>query len=279
MQENILLTKKEYSLDIRPLLKLIMSKIFGSTCCLVDSLTEFIKPCKETMKLNLSNNLLASKNIVEKFSESNKDAPLLAHICKLYHSETALSFYALTKVYSGTIKEGQKIKLLGKVSKEGREESEELEETVRGIYIYQAGRYKVRVEQALPGNLVVLEGIDRRIRKEATIVDPNFNQEAKFREVSFINQAVVKLALEPLVPSDLPKMVEGLQKVLKSYPILNLKVEESGEHVLIGTGELMLDAVMLDLRQVYSKVEIKTSEPFSAFAETVADTSSVNCFA
>jgi len=106
MQENILLTKKEYSLDIRPLLKLIMSKIFGSTCCLVDSLTEFIKPCKETMKLNLSNNLLASKNIVEKFSESNKDAPLLAHICKLYHSETALSFYALTKVYSGTIKEG-----------------------------------------------------------------------------------------------------------------------------------------------------------------------------
>ena len=81
------------------------------------------------------------------------------------------------------------------------------------------------------------------------------------------------------MPSDLPKMVEGLQKVLKSYPILNLKVEESGEHVLIGTGELMLDAVMLDLRQVYSKVEIKTSEPFSAFAETVADTSSVNCFA
>jgi hypothetical protein len=36
--------------------------------------------------------------------------------------------------------------LLGKVSKEGREESEEWEETVRGIYIYQAGRYKVRVE-------------------------------------------------------------------------------------------------------------------------------------
>jgi U5 small nuclear ribonucleoprotein component len=43
-------------------------------------------------------------------------------------------------------------------------------------------------------------------------------------------------------------MVDGLQKVLKAYPILNLKVEESGEHVLIGTGELMLDAVMLDLR-------------------------------
>jgi U5 small nuclear ribonucleoprotein component len=35
--------------------------------------------------------------------------------------------------------------------------------------------------------------------------------------------------------------------VNKSYPLLSTKVEESGEHVILGTGELYLDCVMHDL--------------------------------
>lgn len=33
-----------------------------------------------------------------------------------------------------------------------------------------------------------------------------------------------------------------------------LKVEESGEHVILGTGELFLDCVMHDLRKMYSEI-------------------------
>jgi U5 small nuclear ribonucleoprotein component len=42
-------------------------------------------------------------------------------------------------------------------------------------------------------------------------------------------------------PSELPKMLEGLRKLNKAYPLLSTKVEESGEHVIVGTGELFLD--------------------------------------
>jgi U5 small nuclear ribonucleoprotein component len=49
-------------------------------------------------------------------------------------------------------------------------------------------------------------------------------------------------------------MLEGLRKVNKSYPLLNTKVEESGEHVILGTGELYLDCVMHDLRRMYSEI-------------------------
>lgn len=35
---------------------------------------------------------------------------------------------------------------------------------------------------------------------------------------------VVKLAVEPLNPSDLPKLVEGLRKISKSYPLAHTKV-------------------------------------------------------
>ena len=38
--------------------------------------------------------------------------------------------------------------------------------------------------------------------------------------------------------------VEGLRKINKSYPLAVTKVEESGEHAIMGTGELYLDSVM-----------------------------------
>lgn len=42
------------------------------------------------------------------------------------------------------------------------------------------------------------------------------------------------------------------------------QVEESGEHVILGTGELYLDCVMHDLRKMYSEIDIKVEQwPFS----------------
>merc|ERR1719159_1456154 len=73
-------------------------------------------------------------------------------------------------------------------------------------------------------------------------------------------------------------MTEGLRKISKSYPLARTKVEESGEHVVVGTGELYLDCAMHDLREMYSSVEIKVADPVVAFCETVVETSSLKCF-
>lgn len=91
-------------------------------------------------------------------------------------------------------------------------------------------------------------------------------------------------------------MLDGLRKVNKSYPSLTTKVsllhggrqecrdhrrppeksphpvsnglksplqmfqvEESGEHIILGTGELYLDCVMHDLRKMYSEIDIKVN--------------------
>lgn len=89
---------------------------------------------------------------------------------------------------------------------------------------------------------------------------------------------VIKVAIEPLVPSELPKMLEGIRKVNKSYPQLITKVEDSGEHILIGTGELYMDCVLHDLRKMYSEIEIKVSDPSVSFCETVIDTSQIKCY-
>lgn len=74
-------------------------------------------------------------------------------------------------------------------------------------------------------------------------------------------------------------MLDGLRKVNKSYPLLATRVEESGEHIILGTGELYLDCVMHDLRCMYSEIDIKVADPVVAFCETVVETSSLKCFA
>ena len=83
------------------------------------------------------------------------------------------------------------------------------------------------------------------------------NDVAIFKPLQFDGLSVVKLAVEPFIPSELPKMIEALRRVTKSYPLMNTKgmilhilylirqdnnmnllVEESGEHVLMAPGEL-----------------------------------------
>jgi hypothetical protein len=46
-------------------------------------------------------------------------------------------------------------------------------------------------------------------------------------------------------------MLDGLRKINKSYPLVTTKVEESGEHIILGTGELYMDCVLHDLRRLF----------------------------
>lgn len=89
----------------------------------------------------------------------------------------------------------------------------------------------------------------------------------------------MKIAVEPINPSELPKMLDGLRKISKSYPLAVTKVEESGEHIILGTGELYLDTIMYDMRKLFTEIEIKVSDPVVTFCETVTETSSLKCFA
>lgn len=51
-----------------------------------------------------------------------------------------------------------------------------------------------------------------------------FKQVQIFKPLKFNTSSVVKIAVEPVNPSELPKMLDGLRKVNKSYPLLVTKV-------------------------------------------------------
>merc|ERR1711862_581567 len=86
----------------------------------------------------------------------------------------------------------------------------------------------------------------------STITTASNEEEVEiFKPLKYPTSAVIKVAIEPLQPSELPKMVDGLRKVDKAYPLSKTKVEESGEHVVCGTGEIYLDCILHDLRRLY----------------------------
>jgi U5 small nuclear ribonucleoprotein component len=137
----------------------------------------------------------------------------------------------------------------------------------------------VEVPEAPAGNLVLLGGISASISKTATLVAPTVSQPHIFAPISHMTKSILKIAIEPISPSELPKMLSGLRSINKSYPLVSTKVEESGEHIILGTGELYLDSVMHDLRKLFSEIEIKVSDPVTKFCETVVETSALKCYA
>ena len=281
---GIYLTREQYKLDTLPLLKLVLSSFFGRACSFVDMIQDHIPSPVDAAHIKIPHIYTGpmNSNIAESMLRCDADGPLIIHISKLISNSEASSFYALGRVFSGTVNNNQRIKILGENYTIDDEEDMVIKE-IESLYIPEA-RYRIPVESVGAGNWVLLEGIDDSIMKTATIVDASIDGSIMedlyvFKPLKFNTISSVKLAVEPLNPSELPKMLEGLRKINKSYPLVTTRAEESGEHVILGTGELYLDCIMHDLRKVFSDIEVKVADPIVSFCETVTETSTIKCFA
>ena len=226
-------------------------------------------------------------------SRCDANGKLMIHCVKVYAAADGQSFSTLGRIYSGTVQPGQRVRVLGEGYSPEDDDEDTAIATVSSVSIPR-GREHTEVNRATAGNWVLLEGVDANIAKTATITDAGDDEEGNdddddgdsevciFAPLKFPQaggESVMKLSIEPLNPAELPKMVEGLRRVSKAYPMARTRVEESGEHVLTGTGELYMDCMMHDLRHVYSDIEVKVADPVCAFRETVIETSSLKCFA
>lgn len=95
--------------------------------------------------------------------------------------------------------------------------------------------------------------------------------------MKFSVSPVVRVAVEPVNPADLPKLVEGLKRLAKSDPMVQCFFEESGEHIIAGAGELHLEICLKDLEEDHACIPIKKSDPVVSYRETVAQESSEMC--
>ncbi|ALC47638.1 CG4849 [Drosophila busckii] len=277
---SVRVSKDEMKSNIRPLLRTVCSRFMGDCSGFVDMCVEHIMSPQANAKRKVDHIYTGPKegDIYRDMISCNQYGTLMVHSAKMYPNDDCTFFQVLARVVSGTLHAGQEVRVLGEnYTLQDEEDSRILQ--VGRLWVYEA-RYKVELNRVPCGNWVLIEGIDQCIVKTSSIVDINVPEDLYiFRPLKFNTQSIIKIAVEPVNPSELPKMLDGLRKVNKSYPLLSTRVEESGEHVILGTGELYLDCVMHDLRKMYSEIDIKVADPVVAFCETVVETSSLKCFA
>jgi len=276
---GIKIKREAFNLDTKPLLKLVLSQFFGKSNGFVDMCVKHIPPPNAAARTKVENIYTGPMNssLAQNMIRCNPEGPLMIHIVKLYPKPDCTAFDAFGRVFSGTARVGETVKVLG----EGYSLEDEEDMTVKEIshlWIHES-RYRLEVNQVAAGNWVLIEGVDSSIVKTATITSDRTENPYIFRPLKFNTISVMKVAVEPINPSELPKMLDGLRKINKSYPLVTTKVEESGEHVILGTGEMYLDCILHDLRKMFSEIEVKVSDPVVSFCETVVETSSLKCFA
>ena len=277
-QLGILLKLKEASMDPKPLLKMVMSRFFGYPQGFVNMIVQHVpSPLENAQNKTASIYTGYHTSEVAKCMQScDSKGPLMVNIVKLISDPEGSKFSCLGRIFSGTVEKGQKVKVLGEAFTEDDDEDMTVLEV--GSINVSVGRFVIEVNSAVAGNWVLFEGLDSAIKKTATITDLQSNDIAIFKPFQFDSLSPIKLAVEPLNPSELPKMTEALRRINRSYPLVTTRVEESGEHIIFGTGELYMDCIMHDIRHLYSDIEVKVADPVVAFRETVVETSAIKCF-
>jgi elongation factor 2 len=203
----------------------------------------------------------------------NPDGPLMMYISKMVPTSDKGRFYAFGRVVSGIVSSGQKCRIMGPNYVPGKKE--DLVEKAIQRTVLMMGRNVESIENVPCGNICGLVGVDQFLVKTGTI--STFKDAHNMKVMKFSVSPVVRVAVEPKNPADLPKLVEGLKRLAKSDPMVQCIIEESGEHIVAGAGELHLEICLKDLEEDHAQIPIKTSDPVVTYRETVTEESNIMC--
>jgi len=203
----------------------------------------------------------------------DSDAPLMMYVSKMVPTSDKGRFYAFGRVFSGKIATGMKARIMGPNFVPGKKE-DLYEKSIQRTILMMGGRVEA-IEDVPAGNICGLVGVDQFLVKTGTIT--TFKEAHNMKVMKFSVSPVVRVAVEPKNPADLPKLVEGLKRLSKSDPMVQCFIEESGEHIIAGAGELHLEICLKDLEEDHAQIPLKKSDPVVSYRETVSEESSIMC--
>merc|ERR550534_942636 len=272
---GIKLDGEEKSLEGKPLLKVVMRRWLPAG----DALLMMIA-------IHLPSPVTAQKYRMEMLYEGphddecalgiktcNPEAPLMMYVSKMVPTSDKGRFYAFGRVFSGVCETGQKVRIMGPNFVFGKKEDLNCKSIQRTILMM--GRTVEPIPSVPCGNICGLVGVHAYLVKTGTI--SNVESAHNMKTMKFSVSPVVRVAVEPKNPQDLPKLVEGLKRLAKSDPMVLCMTEESGEHIIAGAGELHLEICLKDLEEDHACVPLKKSDPVVSYRESVSEESNIMC--
>ncbi|EMD39993.1 hypothetical protein CERSUDRAFT_63510 [Gelatoporia subvermispora B] len=197
--------------------------------------------------------------------------------------ETLLGF---ARIYSGVIRVGTKICcVLPKYNtslgpKHPRNAQHVVTTQVEALYTMM-GRELVAVDSVQAGNVFAIQGLEGKVWRNATLCAPNMNGVGDINDLSEVNDwlvnlggayrnaaPILRIALEPEIPAELPKLIRGLKLLSQSDPCVQTYQQPTGEYVILTAGELHYERCHKDLTERFAKIQINASKPIVPFRET-----------
>ncbi|KAF9425376.1 Cytoplasmic GTPase/eEF2-like protein (ribosomal biogenesis) [Podila epigama] len=175
-----------------------------------------------------------------------------------------------SRIYSGTIRVGQKLKVLGPKYDPEHPNLHCSEVTVDSLYMIM-GRDLIGLEEVPAGNVFGIGGLEGHVLKYGTLWSAEWEGGQNLVGKGLETAPIVRVALEPENPSQMAQLVRGLQLLNQADPAVQVLTQETGEHVILTSGEVHLQRCMADLRERFARIEISMSEPIVPFRETAID--------
>lgn len=187
-------------------------------------------------------------------------------------SDEALIGFA--RLYSGTLKVGQEISVLGP-KYDPKNQTEHVQTVVvTELYLFM-GKELVPLEECPSGNIVGIGGLAGKLLKNGTLVQPGI-QGVNLAGINLHVVPIVRVALEPTNPTQMNKLTRGLKLLNQADPCVQTYVEDNGEHILCTAGELHLERCLKDLRERFAGIDIASSEPVIPYRETYLSSVDMN---
>lgn len=173
------------------------------------------------------------------------------------------------RIYSGVLSVGDSVYVLPpKFTPANPHHSPEPQKvTVTALYLLM-GRGLEPLQSVPAGVVFGIGGLDGYVLKSGTICS-QLEGGINLAGVNMGSQPIVRVALEPVNPADLDKMISGLKLLVQSDPCAEYEQFQSGEHVLLTAGELHLERCLTDLRERFARCEIQAGEAIVPYRETI----------
>jgi len=274
---GVVLTKEEKEAEGKEVLKSFMQRWLPASDALLEMIVTHLPSPVVAQKYRVEGLYTGPLDDItaEAIRKCDPNGPLVMFISKMIPTKDNSRFFAFGRVFSGTVT-SQKVRILGANWVPGKKEDMTEDVAVQRIVIMMTDRTPA-IESVPCGNTCALVGIDSYLNKSGTILsDPT---SFPLINMKYSVAPVVRVAVRPKNPATLPKLVEGLKRLSKSDPLVQIAVESTGEYIISASGELHLEIVLSDLKDFCHQVELVVSQPVVPFQETVTAQSSVQCLA
>lgn len=180
------------------------------------------------------------------------------------------------RLYSGTLSVGDSVYVLPPKFTPAKPHAhpEPQKATITALYLLM-GRGLEPLMHVPAGVVFGIGGLAGHVLKSGTLCS-QLPGSVNLAGLNMGTRPIVRVALEPVNPSDLSKMIAGLKMLEQSDPCAEYEVLQSGEHVILTAGELHLERCLKDLRERFAKCEIQQGEPIVPYRESIVAAAEMN---